>query len=56
MIIVYITDIIITIIINKKNIINNMNYKKIFMIIYQITNGVGINMMIIQIEILKKTY
>ena len=56
MIIVYITDIIITIIINKKNIINNMNYKKIFMIIYQITNGIGMIMMNIQIEILKKTY
>ena len=55
MIIVYITDIIITIIINKKNIINNMNYKKIFMIIYQITNGIGM-MMDICIEILKKTY
>ncbi len=55
MIIVYITDIIITIIINKKNIINNMNYKKIFMIIYQITNGIGM-MVDICIEILKKTY
>ena len=55
MIIVYITDIIITIIINKKNIINNMNHKKIFMIIYQITNVVGM-MMDICIEILKKTY
>ena len=55
MIIVYITDIIITIIINKKNIINNMNHKKIFMIIYQITNGVGM-MVDICIEILKKTY
>ena len=55
MIIVYITDIIITIIINKKNIINNMNHKKIFMIIYQITNGIGM-MVDICIEILKKTY
>ena len=55
MILVYIMDIIIIIIINKKNIINNMNYKKIFMIIYQITNGIGM-MMDICIEILKKTY
>ena len=55
MILVYIMDIIIIIIINKKNIINNMNYKKIFMIIYQITNGVGM-IVNIQVEILKKTY
>ena len=52
MILVYIMDIIIIIIINKKNIINNMNYKKIFMIIYQISNGVGM-MLNIQVEILK---
>ena len=52
MIIVYIMDIIITIIINKNNIIMIMNYKKIFMIIYQISNGVGM-MLNIQVEILK---
>ena len=55
MIIVYIMDIIITIIINKNNIIMIMNYKKIFMIIYQISNGIGM-MLNIQVEILKKTY
>lgn len=54
MILVYLMDIIITIIINKTIIINNMNYKKIFMIIYQITNGIGM-MVDTCIEILKKT-
>ena len=39
--IVYIMDIIIIIIINKKNIINNMIYKEIYMIINQIMSITG---------------